>query len=73
MISGMSKAKQSKTKKKKKNPSRTRVYETRVPLEKIEQNRATSRTKQSIDALLISRIKYSSSSVELESIKLEFH
>ena len=39
---------QSKTKKKQKFPSGTQVYETRVPLEKTEQNRATSRTKQSI-------------------------
>ena len=34
--------------KNKKIPSGTRVYETQVPLEKIEQNRATSQTKQSM-------------------------
>ena len=41
-----SRAKQNK--KKKKFPSGSRVYKTRVPLEKTEQNRATSQTKQSI-------------------------
>ena len=34
--------------KKKKNSNGTRVYKTQVPLEKIEQNRATSQTKQSM-------------------------
>ena len=61
-------SKQSKTKKKN-FPSGTRVYETRVSLEKTEQNRApfwTSLSKQS-------KTKEKNFPVELESMKLEFH
>ena len=61
-------SKQSKTKKKN-FPSGSRVYETRVPLGKTEQNRApywTSLSKQS-------KTKKKNFPVELESMKLEFH
>ena len=37
IVWGLSRAKQSKTEQKKKNSNGTRVYKTRVPLEKIEQ------------------------------------
>ena len=54
--------------KKKKNSSKTRVYETRVLLEKTEENRATSWTSRSKQ----SKTKKKKFPLELESMKLEF-